>query len=101
VTAVAKAPPQHRVTKKKNVKSKEAEVTEVTLPLCLDQGLDDRCNSEEAQRNIDPDFNGDTRSIHSECPRITPAQSVRVAVSAQYQRASTDVHWSIGPPSTF
>jgi hypothetical protein len=40
---------------------KKAEVTEMTSAPCLDQGLDDGRHSEEAQRNINPDFDGDTR----------------------------------------
>jgi hypothetical protein len=48
-------------------KNKEAEAhRNELLPPCLHQGLDDGCNSEEAQRSIDPDFNGDLRSFHNE-----------------------------------
>jgi hypothetical protein len=48
----------------KKLKIKKQKSTYGLLPLSLHQGFDDRCDSEEAQRNIHPDFDDDLRFSH-------------------------------------
>jgi hypothetical protein len=68
-----------------------------SAPLFSHQGLDDRRNAQKACADIDPDFNSDS-SAHGESPRITLAQSVRVAFNVPLQRfPSAVVRGGSGP----
>jgi hypothetical protein len=45
--------------------NKEAEIGLSQFPPpCLHQGLDDRCDTEEARSDIDPDLDGDPKVFH-------------------------------------